>query len=107
MNTPKDLARRMSRLTQLQKMEMLANGARAYENLQLGKWDLIVNVSAMMAGEMADWPHNIQEGIHEAVEKQCKVRAGYKAKVVYSACKRDEEGTYIQLIVMEMPVFSH
>lgn len=54
-------------------------------------WRLIVDVTAPMPGELADWPANIAEPILKAIETQCECRVGWEARVFFSGCMRNHD----------------
>lgn len=71
----------------------------------IGVWDLIVNVSAGLQGEMADWPAVIQDSIMQAIVRDCEPKRGWSLKVVASGCFQDvpTEPCYIRVVVQEFP----
>lgn len=70
-------------------------------------WDLVVNVSGGLRGNLEDWPSHIQDGIYRAIEHDCVAKPGWQIKVVASGCFQDDprEPCYIRVIVQEFPPF--
>lgn len=68
-------------------------------------WDMVVNVSGGLHGEIKDWPAQIREPIERAVVADCIPRPGYHVGVIASGCFQDTpfEPCYIRVIVQEFP----
>lgn len=60
---------------------------------------LFVPVSAYLAGEITDWPANIQDGIYKAIErKQAEERE--QLSIIKSECEWEEDEGYFLVHVI-------
>jgi hypothetical protein len=65
-------------------------------------FEMIVNVSGPLAGELSDWPAKIQDGIYEAMERKAE-EVKLPLAVVRSGCEHDvDEGYYLRVILSEI-----
>lgn len=66
-------------------------------------FELRVDCTAYLPGELTDWPPNIQDGIYAAMERLCKTAALKKIYILQSRCGRDvkEEPYHIIVTVVE------
>lgn len=75
--------------------------------LQQREWRMTVDVSAPCPGKFQDWPANIQDGIHQAIDRQCQPRRlGHEMVIVFSGCFPDPDkpgGWFLQVQVEELP----
>lgn len=71
----------------------------------IGVWTIVVNVSAGLRGEYADWPPFIQDKIMEAIVRDCEPQRGWSLKIVASGCFQDvpSEPCYIRVVIQEFP----
>lgn len=67
-----------------------------------------VDVSGPLAGELNDWPANIQEGIYAALDRLAE-RERVPVAIVYSECERDfahmdpfKDRWYINVVASEV-----
>lgn len=51
-------------------------------------YHLIANVTSYMEGEIDDWPSNIQDGIHAALERKAD-EVEHPLMIIFSKCDRD------------------
>jgi len=72
-------------------------------------WICTVDVSGFLDGDLSSWPAHIQDGIHKAVEQQCKPKPGEYVKIVVARCYRDvpDEPAYLRIVAQAFPVFVH
>jgi len=75
------------------------------EAINIGVWDLVVNVSKGVNGRIEDWPAAIREPIEAAIARDCIPKPGWHVAVVASGCFQDVawEPCYIRVIVQEFP----
>lgn len=60
--------------------------------------DLVVNTTAQLEGKFNDWPSNIQDGIHKALEQHSAIR-GRKYVIWDSLAGYDiDSGPYVRVI---------
>jgi hypothetical protein len=52
-------------------------------------FECVVDVSGYLAGELKDWPANIQDGIYKAMEKMLLQHNVKRVVVIKSHCGRD------------------
>lgn len=69
-------------------------------------WISTVDVDGFLEGDLEDFPSHIQDGIHKAVERQCKPQPGEYVKVVVARCYRDvpTEPAYLRIVVQAFPI---
>ena len=63
--------------------------------------DLVVDVSARLAGNIEDWPANIQDGVYKALADKCHdAHADFKIVQSYSDIEYDTGVPYIHVIAV-------
>lgn len=86
---------------------MTENDGKVSATLQQREWRMTVDVSAPCPGTFKDWPPNIQDGIHQAIDRRCQPRrVGHEMVIVFSGCfpDPDKPGTwFLQVAVEELP----
>lgn len=67
------------------------------------EWDWIVNVDVPLAGKIADWPPNIQDGIYKSLEALSKKEDEKlfiaKSRVGFTP----ESGPFVHLLIRNIP----
>lgn len=65
--------------------------------------ELVVNVSAVMPGQIEDWPANIQDGIYEALMRHSIRTKKSDWTIVHSYSDKDlDEGPYVHVIAVTL-----
>lgn len=79
---------------------------------KMGSWDTwicTVDLSGFLEGDFKDFPSHIQDGIHRAMEMQCKAQPGQHIQLVVAKCYQDmpDEPPYLRIVVQAFPNFIH
>jgi hypothetical protein len=66
-------------------------------------FDLVVDITGRLEGDIDDWPANIQDGIYRALHRIGKEKGIWSMRIVQSRCGRDapDENWYIHVVAVE------
>lgn len=83
--------------------DLIGRSQKSIELVRPRVFELRVDVTSFLEGELPDWPPNIQDGVYLAMERMMKQAGIKKVFVLQSRCGRDvvEEPYHVVVTVCE------